>query len=118
VLNWLDGEMSMVDYGARSVPNLFLEAPLQTYNKKTGSGAWNAARFSNATYDKLSREFIAAVDLSSQRRIAKQIELLLLHETPVIYPYFYNYLAASQKNVHGVFATQLSQLFLWNVTKS
>ena len=34
--DWLDGEMSMVDYGARSTPNLFLEAPLQTHNAKTG----------------------------------------------------------------------------------
>ena len=44
----------MVDYGARSTPNLFLEAPLQTFNKKTGTGSWNAARFNNAQYDKLS----------------------------------------------------------------
>ena len=46
--DWLDGEMSMVDYGSRSTPNLFLDAPLQTYNKKTGAGAWNAAHFNNA----------------------------------------------------------------------
>ena len=36
--DWLDGPMSMVDYGARSVPNVFLEAPLQSYNAKTGTG--------------------------------------------------------------------------------
>jgi peptide/nickel transport system substrate-binding protein len=116
--DWLDGEMSMVDYGARSVPNVFLQAPLQTYSKKTGAGAWNAARFNNTEYDKLSKEFIAAVDLSSQRKLSKQIELLLLDETPIIYPYFYNYLSASQKTVTGVYATQLSQFFLWNATKS
>ena len=34
--DWLDGEMSMVDYGARSTPNLFLNAPLMTYDKATG----------------------------------------------------------------------------------
>ena len=28
--DWLDGEMSLVDYGARSVPNVYLEAPLQS----------------------------------------------------------------------------------------
>ena len=84
--DWLDGEMSMVDYGARSVPNVFLEAPLQTYNKKTGSGAWNAARFHNTQYDKLSKEYVAASDLSSQRKLAKEIETLLLDETPIIYP--------------------------------
>jgi peptide/nickel transport system substrate-binding protein len=116
--DWLDGNMSMVDYGARSVPNLFLEAPLQTFNKKTGSGAWNAARFSNPTYDALSKEYIAAIDLSTQRALAQKIELLLLNETPIIYPYFYNFLSASQKNVTGIYPTQLSQFFLWNATKS
>ena len=116
--DWLDGEMSMVDYGARSTPNLFLNAPLETYNKKTGTGSWNAARFNNATYDKLVSEYVAATDLSSQRSAAKQIETLLLTETPIIYPYFYNYLSATQKNVTGVYPTALSQFFLWNAAKS
>jgi peptide/nickel transport system substrate-binding protein len=116
--DWLDGEMSMVDYGARSTPNLFLEAPLQTHNKKTGAGAWNGARFSDPAYDKLSRQYVAATDLASQRAIAKQIETLLLDETPIIYPYFYNYLSATQKNVSGVYPTALSQFFLKNAKKS
>ena len=45
--------MSLVDYGHRGVPNVFLTSPLETYNAKTGTGAWNAAHFSNAQYDKL-----------------------------------------------------------------
>jgi peptide/nickel transport system substrate-binding protein len=116
--DWLDGEMSLVDYGARAVPNLFLQAPLQSINSKTGQGAWNAARFNNPTYDTLSRQFIASVDLSTQRRIAGQIEQLLLDETPIIYPYFYDYLSATQKNVTGVYPTAIGELFLWNATKS
>ena len=116
--DWLDGQMSMVDYGARSVPNLFLDAPLQTFNKKTGSGAWNAARFNNPTYDALSKQYVAAIDLSSQRAIAQKIELLLLDETPIIYAYFYNFLSASQKSVTGIYPTQLSQFFLWNASIS
>jgi peptide/nickel transport system substrate-binding protein len=116
--DWLDGEMSLVDYGARAVPNVYLQAPLQSINAKTGSGSWNAARFSNPTYDALSKQYIAAVDLSTQRRIAGQIETLLLDETPVIYAYFYNYLSASQKNVSGTYPTAQGQFFLWNTTKS
>jgi peptide/nickel transport system substrate-binding protein len=116
--DWLDGEMSLVDYGARGVPNLFLAAPLQSINAKTGQGSWNAARFSDPTYDALSKEFIAAVDLSTQRRLAGQIEQLLLDETPVIYPYFYEYLSASQKSVTGVYPTAIGGLFLWNAAKT
>ena len=116
--DWLDGEMSLVDYGARAVPNLFLQAPLQSINAKTGQGSWNAARFNNPTYDMLSKQFVAAVDLSTQRRIAGQIQRLLLDETPIIYPYFYDYLSATQKNVTGVYPTAIGQLFLWNAAKT
>jgi peptide/nickel transport system substrate-binding protein len=116
--DWLDGEMSLVDYGARAVPNLYLQAPLQTINAKTGTGAWNAAHFSNSTYDTLSNEFIAAVDLSVQRRLAQQIETLLLDETPIIYAYFYDYLSASLKSVTGTYPTAQGQFFLWNTTKA
>jgi len=103
---------------ARAVPNLFLQAPLQSINAKTGQGAWNAARFSDPTYDTLSKQFIASADLSTQRRIAGQIERLLLDETPIIYPYFYDYLSATQKNVTGVYPTAISETFLWNAAKS
>ncbi len=116
--DWLDGEMSLVDYGARAVPNVYLAAPLQSINAKTGQGSWNAAHFKNPTYDKLSKEYVAAVDLHTQRRIAGQIQRLLLDETPIIFAYFYNYLSASQKSVTGVYPTAQGQFFLWNVTKS
>ena len=44
--DWLDATMSLVDYGHRGVPNVFLTSPLETYNAKTGTGTWNAAHFS------------------------------------------------------------------------
>ncbi len=116
--DWLDGEMSLVDYGARSVPNLYLAAPLQSINASTGQGAWNAARFNDPTYDKLSKQFIATVDLSTQRTLAGQIERLLLDETPIIWAYFYNYLSATAKNVTGVYPTAQGQFFLWNAAKA
>jgi peptide/nickel transport system substrate-binding protein len=116
--DWLDGQMSLVDYGARSVPNVYLQAPLQSIDAKAGTGSWNAARFNNPTYDTLSKQYIAAVDLASQRRIAGQIERLLLDETPIIFAYFYNYLTATAKNVSGVYPTAQSQFFLWNAAKT
>jgi peptide/nickel transport system substrate-binding protein len=116
--DWLDGEMSLVDYGARSVPNLYLAAPLQSINAKTGQGSWNAARFTDPTYDKLSKQFIATVDVSTQRTLAGQIERLLLDETPIIWAYFYDYLTATAKNVTGVYSTAQGQFFLWNAAKA
>jgi peptide/nickel transport system substrate-binding protein len=110
--------MSLVDYGHRSVPNVFLTAPLQTINAKAGTGSWNAAHFNNAQYDKLSAQYIAAIDLSSQRTLAGQIETLLLEQTPIIYAYFYNYLTATAQNVTGVYPTAIGHLFLYNAAKS
>jgi peptide/nickel transport system substrate-binding protein len=115
--DWLDATMSLVDYGHRSVPNVFLGAPLQTINAKSGTGSWNAAHFNNSSYDSLFAKYVAAVDLSTQRTIAGQIETLLLEQTPVIFGYFYNYLTATAKNVNGVYPTAIGHIFLYNATK-
>ena len=110
--DWLDATMSLVDYGHRSVPNVFLTAPLET------GGTWNAAHFANSSYDKLVAQYIAATDLSTQRTVAGQIQQLLLNETPIIFAYFYNYLTATAMGVTGVYPTAIGHLFLYNAAKS
>jgi peptide/nickel transport system substrate-binding protein len=112
--DWLDAPMSLVDYGHRGVPNVFLGAPLETINATTGSGAWNAAHFNNSQYDKLVAQYVAASDLSTQRSLAGQIETLLLAQTPIIFGYFYNYLTATAQGVTGVYPTAIGHLFLYN----
>ena len=116
--DWLDATMSLVDYGHRSVPNVFLTAPLETINATTGTGPWNAAHFNNSSYDKLVAQYIASSDLSTQRTIAGQIETLLLAQTPIIYAYFYNYLTATATGVSGVYPTAIGHIFLYNAAKS
>ncbi len=116
--DWLDATMSLVDYGHRSVPNVFLTAPLETTNAAKGTGPWNAAHFKNAQYDKLVGQYIAASDVGSQKTIAGQIETLLLAQTPIIFGYFYNYLTATAKNVTGVYPTAIGHIFLYNAAKS
>ena len=104
--NWLDGEMSLVDYGDRGVPNVFLEATL------TSGGPWNGAHFRNKTYDSLVKQYVATVDLSTQKSVAGKIERLLLAETPLIIPYFFDGLTATTQSAKGVVPTGLSQVFL------
>jgi peptide/nickel transport system substrate-binding protein len=104
--DWLDAPMSLVDYGDRGVPNVFLESPL------TSTGPWNAAHFKNPQYDKLVAQYVAAVDLPGQRQIAGKIEQLLLAETPIIIPYFIDGLTASTPKVSGLNPTSLSAIFL------
>jgi peptide/nickel transport system substrate-binding protein len=116
--DWLDATMSLVDYGHRSVPNVFLGAPLETTNAKSGTGSWNSAHFANSQYDKLAAQYVAAVDLTTQQSLAGQIETLLLAQTPIIFGYFYNYLTATAQGVSGVYPTAIGHLFLYNATKS
>jgi peptide/nickel transport system substrate-binding protein len=105
---WLDSTMGITDYGHRSVPNLFLGAPLLS------DGTWNAAHFKNSTYDSLVKQFVAALDVQTQQGIAGQIETLLLDETPIMFLYFYDYLAATTKNVAGVEVTPMGHVQLQN----
>ncbi len=110
--DWLDSEMGITDYGHRGVPNVYLAAPLKS------DGTWNAAHFKNPTYDRLVASYVAALDLAGQRAVSKEIETLLLDETPVIFGYFYNYLSAAVKGLKGAQPTAMAQLFLQNATLS
>jgi peptide/nickel transport system substrate-binding protein len=110
--DWLDAIMSLVDYGDRGVPNVFLEAPL------TSGGPWNAAHFKNPTYDGLVKQYVAAVDLQSQKTIAGKIETLLLDETPLVIPYWIDGLTATSPSVHGVNPTSISAIYLKDAYKS
>ncbi len=104
--DWLDSTMGITEYGHRGVPNAILSAALSS------GGSWNAAHFHDAGYDRLVASYTAAVDLDAQRRAAAAIEALLLDETPVVIPYFCNYLVATGPRVRGVAATAISQIFL------
>jgi peptide/nickel transport system substrate-binding protein len=109
---WLDGTMSLVDYGDRGVPNVYLTAPL------TSAGTWNAARFHNTEYDGLVKQYVAALDLQAQKAVAGKIQNLLLQETPVVYPYWIDGLTASTPNVGGLNPTSIAQLYLNTAYKS
>ena len=104
--DWLDGTMSLVDYGDRGVPNVFLNAPL------VSGGPWNAAHFKNSQYDALVKQYVAALDLQAQRSVAGKIEQLLLSETPIIIPYWIDGLTASTPTVGGLNPTSIAQLYL------
>jgi peptide/nickel transport system substrate-binding protein len=109
--DWLDGAMSLVDYNDRGVPNVYLQAAYEM------SGPWNAARFNNATFNHLVKQFVAAVDLQTQRSLAGKIQTLLLDETPIVIPYFLDLLTATTKNVAGT-VTTAAALFLKDAYKT
>lgn len=106
---WLDSVMGITDYGHRPVPNVYLTAPLAGDPK---IGVWNSAHFKNDQYDELVRQYVAALDIDSQRTVARQIQELLLDETPIVFPYFYNFLSAARPNLQGAVSAATGQFDL------
>ncbi|HEX4506916.1 MAG TPA: ABC transporter substrate-binding protein [Alphaproteobacteria bacterium] len=104
--DWLDSVLGIEDYAHRGVPNTLLTASLGS------KGAFNAAHFKNAEYDRLGAGYIAALDPAAQRDAAGRIQRLLLDETPVITAYFYDWLSITSKRITGVRPTAAGQLFL------
>lgn len=102
--DWLDANFGITDYGHRGVPNVLINAPFVT------GGAWNSARFANEAYDKLVAQYTAALDLTTQRRVAGEMQRLLLDETPVIIPYFLDSLMVSKANISGVKFSPIGQV--------
>jgi peptide/nickel transport system substrate-binding protein len=92
---WLGVDFGIVDYGHRAVPLTYLNAALK------GGGVWNAARYTNRTFDRLVANFLAAPNVASQKRGSRAIQQHLLRETPVIYSYFYSFIAAASPRVRG-----------------
>jgi peptide/nickel transport system substrate-binding protein len=92
---WLGVDFGIVDYGHRAVPLTYLNAALRS------GGVWNAARYSNKKFDRLVADFVAAPSVTTQKRRAKLVQQHLLRETPVIYSYFYNFIAAASPKVKG-----------------
>jgi peptide/nickel transport system substrate-binding protein len=73
---------------------------------------WNGAQYKNPKLDKVIDKYIGAIALSDQRKYAGQIEADMLRDTPIIFPYFYNYLAAGSKKVQGYKADALGSVYL------
>ncbi len=92
---WLDTDFGIVDYGHRAVPLTFLNAALRT------GGVWNSSRYSNKQFDRAVANFEAAPSLAQQRRYSREIQTILLRDTPAIYSYFYNFIAAASPKVKG-----------------
>jgi peptide/nickel transport system substrate-binding protein len=103
---WLNAPINITDWGHRAVPNVYLTAALKS------KGPWNAAHYSSKRFDSLASSYVGAIALKDQRRYSGQIERQLLHDTPVIFPYFYYYLQAASKRVKGYQGDAIGQIYL------
>jgi peptide/nickel transport system substrate-binding protein len=103
---WLNTPINITDWGGRAVPNVYLTSSLMS------KGVWNASHYSNQRFDRLAKSFIAAIALKDQRKYAKQLEEIMLHDTPAMYPYFYFQLGGGRKRVRGYYADPQGAVYL------
>jgi peptide/nickel transport system substrate-binding protein len=109
---WLGVDFGIVDYGARATPLTYLNAALKT------GGVWNAARYSNKAFDRMIESFEASPTVGQQKKFSRQMQQQLLKDTPVIYAYFYSYIAGASPKVKGYVPDGISVVNLRGVTIS
>jgi peptide/nickel transport system substrate-binding protein len=107
---WLNRTCTLTEYGARGVPNIFLTRAYMS------TGDWNASHYKNPEFDSVAKTYLAAAELSSQRKATKRMAGLLLRDTPVITDYFINYVTASTSKVKNYVPDGISQVRLAKVS--
>jgi peptide/nickel transport system substrate-binding protein len=103
---WLNTPINITDWSHRPVPNVYLTSAFMT------KGVWNASHWSNKQFDAAAKSYISAISLKDQRKYERQMQLILLHDTPAILPYFQNYLQALRKNVENYVGDASGHIYL------
>lgn len=98
--------LGIVDYGHRSVPDIYLNAALSS------AGIWNSSHYSSPEFDAAFTAYQSSIGVEAQKVACALIQQILNEDVPVIIPYFYNYLSGSNKTVSGVRVSALGQMFL------
>jgi peptide/nickel transport system substrate-binding protein len=99
-------ELGIVDYGHRGTPDVYLNAALSP------KGVWNSSQYNNPEFETAFKAFSASIGVDAQKTAAGKLEQILLEDTPVAVPYFYNFLSAHNKKYAGLSVTGLGQLNL------
>ena len=105
-------ELGIVDYGHRGTPDVYLNAALRS------KGIWNSSQYNSTDFDNAFVAFQKSVGVDAQKAACNKIETILLEDTPIGLPYFYNYLAGSSKSFSGFYASGLGQAFFSATSKT
>jgi len=107
---WLNRTCTLTEYGARGVPNIYLTRCYMS------TGDWNASHYNNPEFDSVAKTYLAASELSAQRKATKRMAGLLLRDTPVVTDYFINYVTASTSKVKNYVPEGISHVRLAKVS--
>ena len=107
---WLNTPLNITDYGHRAVPNV-----VATSAFKSG-GVWSSSNYANPAFDKAYDNYAKALTIKEQRKWTGIAQRLLLRDTPVIIPYFFNWTMAANKRVTGYKASAIGTMTGLNKT--
>jgi peptide/nickel transport system substrate-binding protein len=99
---WLNGAFTNTDWFDRAVPDVYLTSAYRS------RGVWNESHYSSKRFDAALKSYLGSISPKDQRKYAKQMELLLLHDTPTVIPYFFNALSAGSPRVRGYYADAIN----------
>ena len=102
--SWLNSDFGITEYGHRGVPNVYLNSALVT------GGVWNAAHYSNPTFDTAAKAYMASGDVTVQKAQAKKMQEILLDDSPIGFSYFGNVLDVSKKALTGNYTNGMSNI--------
>ena len=109
---WLNRPFTLTEYGARGVPNVYITRAYMS----GGIGDWNASHYNNPKFDALAKTYLAAAEVTAQRKATKGMAGILLRDTPVVTDYFIKYVTASSSKVKGYVPEGLSHIRLAKVS--
>ena len=104
-------ELGIVDYGHRAVPDVYLNAALKT------AGVWNSSQYTSAEFDAAFTEYQAATTTEAHKAPAAKLQRILTEDTPIIVPYFYNFVSGYFKTFQGLRSSALGQVYLDQASK-
>lgn len=104
-------DLTIVDYGHRPTPDIFLGSALSS------GGVWNSSNYASEEFDGLLSDYRTSVDVAGQKEAIGSIQSLLHEDAPALYAYFFNYLAGHADTVSGVQATALGHIVVSGASK-
>ncbi len=96
VEDWMQVDLGVTGWGARPVPQLYLDLAYHS------EAPWNESHYSDARVDELIELARASLDQAERAAAYKEIQQILLDEGPVVVPYFSAQFMVLASHVSGV----------------
>ncbi len=96
VEDWMEVDLGVTGWGARPIPQLYLDLGYRS------DAPWNESHYSNARLDELIDIARSALDQEERVAAYKEIQQILLDDGPVVVPYFFAQFMVLANRVSGV----------------